>query len=452
GEEAFFTGLRRYFEAHRFANATLDDFLSAIEQASGRDLRQWARVWLQTASVNTLSVALQEAPSPAGGATISRLTIHQTAPEDWPTLRPHRIAIGLYDPTPAGLELRRRVEVDITGAETPVPELEGERRPALILPNDGDLTYAKVRLDRASLATARAQLSRFTDPLPRAILWDTAWDMVLDAQLTASEFVEWVCTHADGESQLTVVMLVIRQALRAADLYAAPEHRAQLLDQLAARAQQGLAAAAPSSDRQLTWTRALISAARTPAALATIAGLLDGTTVVPGLTVDTDLRWRIIGTLLAQGAAGAELADAELVRDRTDEGRRRALAARAARPDAGAKEEAWAQMVEATDLPIANLRALMTGFLRYEQGWLVEPFVDRYLDQVGPMWQRQPVEVALEFAEGLYPRPVVSAHTIERTDARLADAQLPPALRRLLLEGRDDVRRALRARQVDAGL
>ncbi len=451
GEEAFFAGLRRYFDAHRFANATLDDFLRAIEEASGRDLRDWARVWLQTASVNTLSVVLQETVSPAGEPAIGRLSIRQTAPEAWPTLRPHRVGIGLYDPTPAGLELRRRVEVDITGAETPVPELAGERRPALILPNDGDLTYAKVRLDPASLATARAQLSRFTDSLPRAILWDTAWDMVRDAQLSASEFVEWACTHADGESELTLAMLVIRQAVQAAELYADPGHTAHLLDRLAARAQQGLADAAPGSDRQLAWARALISAARTPAALATIGGLLHGTTTVAGLTVDTDLRWRIVEALLAQGAAGAELATAETERDRTDEGRRRALTALAGRPDAGAKEEAWTQMTEATDPSVANLRALMAGFLRLDQAPLIEPFVDRYLSQVGLMWEQQPVEVALEFAERLYPRPVVSRRTLERTDARLADGALPAALRRLLLEGRDDVRRALQARQVDAG-
>jgi aminopeptidase N len=59
GREPFRDGLRAYFAKHAWGNTTLDDLLVELEATSGRDLRAWSRLWLETAGVNTLRPVLE---------------------------------------------------------------------------------------------------------------------------------------------------------------------------------------------------------------------------------------------------------------------------------------------------------------------------------------------------------------------------------------------------------
>ncbi len=445
GEDAFLAGLRTYFRRHEYANTDLSDFLSALEESSGRDLHSWAKEWLQAAGVNTLRPAIV-----TSDGTFRSLEVLQEAPEDHPTLRSHRIAIGLYDARNGSLEKRSRVELDVTGARTPLPDLAGQPTPDLLLLNDDDLTFAKIRLDRSSFETLVDRLSSLKEPLARALSWSAAWDMTRDAEIRAGEYLELVLRNIDGETEIGVRQSLLAQAAAAINTYGAPEKRVAGLDRLATAALAGLRAAPAGGDYQLAWARCHIASAQADEHLAHIRALLEGAASEEGLTVDTDLRWHIVRALAASGTAGEELIASEEARDPTDKGHREAAAARAARSSAKAKAEAWAALTEDPPLPYAMLRATIGGFQQPGQRDLLEPYRDRYFAALERIWATRELEVALGFTSGLYPRVVIEQKTVEDTDRYIETARPGATLRRLLAEGRDDVQRALRARAKDA--
>ncbi len=445
GQDAFLAALRTYFRTHEYGNTVLADLLSELEAASGRELSSWAELWLQTAGVNTLRPAFETGPDGA----FTSFAIAQQAPEQWPTLRPHRVAVGLYDLVDGVLVRTHREELDVTGARTEVPALVGRPRPDLVLVNDDDLTYAKVRLDEHSLATLVAHAGAFADPLPRTLCWSAAWDMTRDAELPARDYLALVLAGLPRETDIGVVQSLLRQAQGALTLFADPAWAPTGRAQLAAAAYAAALDAPAGSDLQLAWTRALGSLAASPEQLDLLRGLLSGATQVPGLAVDADLRWHLLMRLVVLGEAGEDAIEQELARDRTAAGERHAAAARAARPTAEAKQQAWHLAVEDASLPNAVQGAVIGGFQQSEQLGLLEGFVERYFASVEQVWETRTAEMAQSIVVGLYPGLLVSQTVVDRTDAFLSSRELPAALRRLLLEGRDGVARALRARACD---
>lgn len=342
------------------------------------------------------------------------------------------------------------MELDTAGTHTPVPQLVGELVPDLVLVNDGDLTYAKIRLDPRSLATVSERLADLRDDLARALCWSATWQMVRDAELAAREYLPIVLNNIRGETDIGVVQQLLGQAQAAILAYGDPANRVRALGSLAAGALESLRQAEPGGDRQLAWARSFIGAARSDDHLAIVRGLLDGSQGFEGLAVDTDLRWHIVRALATVGAGGKELIEAELARDPTDEGRRHAATARAARPVAEAKAQAWAALLEETTLPLATIRSIMGGFQHQEQQALIEPYVPRYFDALAPVWRDRGQEVGLAFSEWMYPRTVVDQAVVRATDGYLATQDPAPPIRRLLLEGKDDLQRVQRARAKDA--
>jgi aminopeptidase N len=372
----------------------------------------------------------------------------QEAPPDHPTLRPHRLRVGLFDVEGTSLVRRRSVELDIDGASTPVLELAGEPVPDLLLVNDDDLTYTKVELDERSLATLKTHLRGIDDPLARALLWEALWDMVRDARLRVTDYLEISLANIDVEIDAAIAGTLIRRMSGAIDRYGAPSNRAAARELLAQGAKHRLARIAPASDLQLLWATALIWSARQPDDVAWVSGLLDGSTRVDGLVVDFAIRWSAVNALATIGAAGEDLIAAELQRDPTDEGRRAASSARAARPLAEAKAEAWSA-VTAPDHSLAMRRAIASGFQRVDQEELLRAYVQPYFDSVLEIWESMVIEEALEFIESMYPDMVVTQEVVDLTDAWLAKS-LPGPVRRSLLESQDDLKRALRGRAFNA--
>ena len=452
GEDEFLAGVHNYFGRHAWGNTRLTDLLSELEATSGRDLGPWTHEWLQTSGVNLLR------PEISLGAyrTMTEVAIVQEPPAVpagiAPILRSHRIGVGLYDLTAGGLVLRTRLEVDVVGERTVVPELAGSIQPDLLLLNDGDYTFAKVRLDERSWATAVAHLGTLTDSLARAIIWSAAWDMTRDAEVSTGEFLSLVLEGVGTETDIGVVQGILRQARTAIDQYAAPQNRDAYLARYAEAMHTLALAAEPNSDRQLAFTRAFIGSATSPADLATVGGLLDGTLVWEGLTVDADLRWSLLHVLVAAGARDEDAIEAEVDRDDTATGRRHAASARAARPTAVAKELAWAEIVDRTDLPNAILSATMGGFVQPGQTDLLVPYRDRYFAELPRIWADRTMEMAQDITTFLYPFLLVDDETIAASDAFLAGPanDLPGPARRLVEEGRDGVLRAARARAKDA--
>jgi aminopeptidase N len=446
GADAFRDGLRQYFPRHEWENAGLADFLGVLEETSGRDLGAWSKEWLETAGVNTLRPSFElDGASGAYGA----FSIVQEAADAHPTLRSHRVAVGLYVLGDEGLVREHRVELDVVGPSTDVPELAGRAQPDLLLVNDDDLAYAKVRLDERSLSTLHGHLSRVVDPLARSLCWGSTWDMVRDAEVATRRFVELVLRHAADEKDDAVLSRLLALAAAGLDVYGDPDNRLAGRARLAAAARRQLEAAEPGGDRQLIWARHWLSTADDEAELALARALLDGRADVPGLEIDTDLRWDIVGALATHCADDdGALIDAELERDATDIGQRRAAARRASRPTAEAKADSWERM-HSGELNLASLRAVVSGFAAFGQEDLVRPYVEPYFAELGRLWEDRPREEALTMIGGLYPGTVVEPATVAATDAALAAEALPGPVRRILVEGKDGVERALRARAAD---
>jgi aminopeptidase N len=444
GEDSFSAAMRGYFRRHEYANTTLQDLLDALAETSGRDLSTWSKEWLQTAGVNTLRSQFEV---DTDGAFTS-FEILQDAPEEYPTLRSHRLRVGLYDRTSEGVLRRHQVELDVSGARTDVTALVGQVQPDFILINDDDLAYAKIRLDERSLRTLVDHVGEFRDSLPRALCWTSAWDMTRDAEMRAADYLALVLAGISQETEIGTVQSLLRLARQSIDPFGDPAEREQRTQRLADKCLALLEGAPDGSDMQLAFTRALATNAVTDGQLDYLAGLLSGDRVVPGLAVDTELRWTLLQRLVVMGRAGEQEIEAEFDRDHTAAGKRHLLALRAARPAAAAKDEAWQLAVNDESLPNAEQDAVILGFQQSEQRSLLAAFEQRYFDCVADAWANRTSEMAQQIAIGLFP-VFGDQSTVDLTDRWLREAQPVPSLRRLVSEGRDNLARTLRAQARD---
>ena len=456
GLEEFLSGLRDYFRDHAFANATFGDLLGALEKASGRDLSGWGQQWLKTTGLNTLRpdfdldadgrftrfAITQSGAQPGGGET-----------------RVHRLAVGIYDDDGSGKLVRiHREELDVDGETTDVPALQGVSRGKLILVNDDDLTYCSLRLDPESLQTALTRIADIADPLPRTLAWSAAWEMTREAELKARDFVSLVAGGVQAETEVGVAQRLLLQAQTALSAYADPQWAvtegwpafADRLLELARGAEAG-------SDHQLAYVNALCNSVLADRHTDVLRALLDADPAaqdLAGLDVDTDLRWRIVTALAAAGVVDSDgpqtpFIDAEAQRDPTAAGKRHAAAASAARPQPAVKDASWQQVIEDDTLANITGRAIIGGFIQPGQHELLKPFSAKYFGVISGVWERRSSEVAQTVVIGLYPAWDISKAGLNAADRFLADSEVPPALQRLVIEGRAGVERALRARAFD---
>ncbi|MEX5295793.1 aminopeptidase N [Kocuria sp. CPCC 205268] len=448
GQEQFMAGLHRYFLEHAWGSTELRDLLVRLEEASGRDLDEWAAQWLGTAGVNTLTPVLETDQD----GIIRAFRIEQTAPAEHPTLRPHRLAVGFYDHDAQRGRLVRthRLELDVDGASTEVPELVGREMPDLVLLNDDDLAYAKIRLDECSLDTALTHLQNFEDTLPRALVQASVWDGVHDGETPARRYVELVLGTVAHETSSTAVQVQLRQLDTVLDGYVAESAREATVHGAADRLLRLTEEAEAGSDRQLQFLRAFARHARTGDQLDVLEQLLDGRRSLPGLPLDTDLRWSLLTALCAGGRLGDEAVDRMLAEDDTENGAIAAARARAAIPTPEAKARAWQQIMVDGSLPNSIQDAAIDGFRTAADPSLLEPWAERYFAAIPDVWRTRTHELAQQIAVGMYPN-IPAQQTVDATDAFLAD--LPEdlhGLRRLVLERRDATARAVRAQAVDA--
>ncbi|MBL7260342.1 aminopeptidase N [Paractinoplanes lichenicola] len=445
GLDSFLTGLRAYFGKHAWGNATFDDLLTELETASGRELRKFAAQWLETAQVNTLRPLVEI----GSDGTYGKVVVQQEAPAGYPTLRTHRIGVGLYDLEGDRLVRRDLLEIDVTGERTEITELAGVKAADVLLLNDDDLSYAKLRLDERSMATVVRHIDGLDSSLSRALCWNAAWDMLRDAELAARDYVTLVCSGLPAETDINLTTWTARQASTAVAQYADPAWQATGWAQLAELARTSLAAAEPGSGWQLTWARSFVGAARTPEEQAVLRGWLDGEGVPEGLVVDTELRWSLLQALASLDAATDEQIEDELNSDRTASGEREAAIARALIPTPENKARVWADLTGEKDVPNWLNRSLLSGFQSARRPDLTAPYAEKFFDVVADVWARSDSEPAQEFAMMGYPVYQISEQTVAQTDAWLAREGNPPSLRRLVAEGRDGVVRALKARAKD---
>ena len=447
GRDAFRNGLRAYFAKHAWGNTTLDDLLDELEATSGRDLRAWSRLWLETAGVNTLRPVLT---TDAAGV-ITSAVIEQTHAPDRPTLRPHRLAVGLYAVRDGALTRTDRLEIDVDGERTEVPELVGRPQPDLLLVNDDDLAYAKIRLDEHSLATALAHPRGFTSSLPRSLVLASLWDMTRDAEMGARTFVETVLATLPGENDSTLLKTLIGQLQTAVLLYTAPAHREMTRQSARARLLEIAREATPGSDAQLQLVSAVAALTARGDDPGYLRGLYAGTETLDGLVVDFEMRWTLLTALAAAGAAGVDEIETERLREDTATARERAARARASIPTVEAKAEAWAAAVEGDDLPNAIVEAVSLGFGRASATELLAPYIEKFHAALTTLDRKGSHALVDAIVVGFYPRALASAELVEATQTWLdTHPDAPAGLRRLVVEDRDPVIRALTAQTRDA--
>ncbi|MCM3893646.1 aminopeptidase N [Gordonia sputi] len=457
GVDDFLAGLRDYFTAHKFGNATFSDLLAALEKSSGRDLSDWGSQWLKTTGINVIRPDFEVDDS---GAFTRFAIIQDGAAPGAGETRVHRMRVGIYDDNASGaLERVQSVELDVEGSVTEVADLVGVPRGKLILLNDDDLTYASVRLDPESLETATARIGDITDSMPRTLVWSAAWEMTRQAEMKARDFVALVEHGIAAETEIGVVQRVLLQATTAIESYAAPGWAATVgWPGFSSRLLELARAAESGSDHQLAFINTLLAGRLFDQQIAVVRALLDGDDPadhgLAGLTIDTDLRWKLVLALATAGAIDSDpsntpVIDAEAKRDNTSAGTRQAATARAARPLAEAKADAWAQAIDDDTLSNIYTRAVVAGFDRPGQSELLSQYVDKYFAAVPEVWSRRSSEVAQTVVNGLYPSWEITPEALAKADEFLSNDH-PAALKRLIIEGRAGVERSLRARGFDA--
>ncbi|MEZ3161341.1 aminopeptidase N [Microbacterium sp. BWT-B31] len=447
GIEQFFAGVAAYFKKHEWSNTELSDLLSELERTSGRELSSWSKKWLETAGVNTLS---PEIVTDEHGV-ITRFAIVQTAPADYPTIRPHRLGVGFYDVQGDALVRTHHVELDVDGDLTEVAQLKGRHRPALVLLNDEDLAYAKIRLDAESLRTAISSLAKISDPLARSLVWGAAWDQTRDAEGSASDYIDLVLGNIGSETESTTVRTTLGQLQLAANAYVSPEKRTATREKVADGLWQLAQGAQAGSDSQLQFVTAFASAASTADQWERVREVRDGVIAFDGLAIDTDLSWQLLVSLAAGGLVTDADIDAALAADNTAKGGEFAAQAKAALPGAEAKRAAWAKLVDNHDLPNTIVRSAALGFTHPATVADLDAFVAPYFEMIVPIWNSRSYKIAEYLISGLYPSPLANTALRDATRAWLeANGEVAPALRRLVLEGLAGVERAIAVQARDA--
>lgn len=439
GEDAFRDGLRTYFSRHRFGNATLADFLRALQEGSGLDLLAWSEPWLRTPSLNTLSVRWEE----ADGA-ITSMTMTQTAPEEHPTLRPHTTGLLLID----GSGVERVLRVQIDGPSADITEAVGLPAPVFVYPNAEDHAYARLDLDSKTIDYAKGHLSSFDSPLLRHQLWATLWGAVRDQRLSSLEYVELIGEHLADEESLAIVQMVTATAAATIGRFV-PEDR---IDPTAARfvaLADGAMQRSLGTDRAVLWARALISLALSEGDARRAAEIVDDPPA--GLSIDQDMRWAVAVRWSALGIDGAaDRLATERERDPSDRGDRAMAAAEAARPDPAVKADVWQRLHGDGYASLQLASAAAGGFWQRSQRDLLEGFIGPFFEGVPGVFAEREPEAARAYFRTTFPGHRVDEDMRRRIAAVLERDDLGPMLRRMLREADDELARALKCRDFAA--
>jgi aminopeptidase N len=443
GRAEFFAGIRAYLIEHSWGNATLADLLQALETSSGQDLSEWSRAWLQTTGPNTLRPDFRVNEH----GELASFAVLQEAPDQHPVLRRHRITIGMYQRVGAALTRTCRVEAEVAGPRTEIAALAGQPQPDLILLNDTDLDYAIVRFDDRSLRTLTESIAELTDSVARMVCWNAVMDMARQGELSQPALARILVTWMGRERSISVLQAVLLwQALPVLAQVADPDWLPTAWEMLATAAMPLLLAAEPGSDWQLAWAQLLASTAMSTEQLDLLTGLLDGTARISGLAVDAELRWAMLQRLASTGRADDARIDAELELDPSDQGRRQALACRAAIPDAAHKAEAWRLLAESDELGIDDLMAVCPGFNQAGHARLLAPYAAEYFARMPAIWASRGGGARALLGRALFPYAPASPELLGQIDEFLASPALDPGLARLVTECRDVVEKAWRAR------
>ena len=446
GRDNFIKALRQYFAKFAWQNTQLSDLLAELESVSGRDLKSWSNTWLKTAGINTLRPILMESDGHYTGVAIEQAA--PAVPAGSTEIRPHRIGVALYDLVDGKLVIRKRSELDIIGANTMVPDFVGEKVADLLLINDGDLAYGKIRFDHRSIDTLKSHLGDIDNPITRVLAWIATWDMWRDAEISTHDFAEILLQGLKKEKLITLLSGIGLDLVTAVETRSDPARRDALRNLVASQIEPLVRNAAPNSDEQLQLARIYAQLSITPEQINFVRQMRDGQ--LPGLAVDRDLRWFFTIILTERGAISRTEIDETLASDKSFAGELSYAEALASIPDASNKAETWKKLLD-SELSTSMREVTLRGFMRARHADLLAEYVDPYFDSLLTIWENPSFEVASKNVKMLYPTYIISQETLDKTDAWLngVGKDAPVVLRRLVSEGRDSLARALRIQMKD---
>ena len=447
GQDSFMRGVGNYFKKHQWKNTELKDLLVELEAESGRDLKEWSSLWLETAGVNTLRPEIEVDED----GRLTKFDIVQTAIADYPYLRPHRLGVGMFQLVGGRLERNGEIEIDVAGSVTSVTQLMGEMKPDLILINDKDLAYAKIRLDDGSWAIALENLSGISDSLARTMIWSAAWDTTRDAEANPRDFIQLVLDHIGSETESTTVTTLLRQLVTTATLYVSEDRRSETIERIAESLIALAEAAAAGSDNQLQFAKFVAQFATSDKQLDWLDGLVSGQKALTGLTVNGDLRWEILVGLAVGNRANPDRIAAELAQDNTANGKKFAAAALAAISTPEAKLEAWTELTERTEYSNTLISSASASFGRVSDTKLLDIYADKYMSMAQRIWEERSYQIASYLLTNLYPIALANKSLADKTQ-KLIDssfAQSKPAFRRTLVENLAGLERGIKAQAKD---
>jgi aminopeptidase N len=447
GQDSFMKGVSNYFKKHQWKNTELKDLLVELEAESGRDLTEWSSLWLETAGVNTLRPEIEIDEN----GRFTKFDIIQTAIADYPYLRPHRLGVGMFQLVGGRLERNGEIEIDVAGPITSVSQLLGEMKPDLLLINDKDLAYAKIRLDDGSWTVALENLSGISDSLARTMIWSAAWDTTRDAEAKPRDFIQLVLDHIGSETESTTVTTLLRQLVTTATLYVAEDRRTETIEHIALSLIELAEAAEAGSDNQLQFAKFVAQFATTDKQLDWLDALVSGQNALTGLTVNGDLRWEILLGLAVGTRADPDRIAAELEQDNTANGKKFAAAALAAISTPEAKLQAWIELTERTEYSNTLISSASASFGRVSDTKLLEIYADKYMSMAQRIWEERSYQIASYLLTNLYPIALANKSLADKTQ-KLIDssfAQSKPAFRRTLVENLAGLERGIKAQAKD---
>jgi aminopeptidase N len=434
GDAAFVSGVGQYLRAHAYGNAALGEFLAAMERASGKDLQAWADAWLRTAGLDAISV---EATCDKG--SITSAMVRRTAPKAHPADRPHIIDVAGFS---GGTEVFR-VLTTVDRDETALPALEGKPAASMVVPNATDLTWAFIKLDKATVAAAPDELSAVPQAQARAVVWTALIDGVCLAEIDPRHLLVVLAESWAIESNQSIInrvgLLMTQRIIPT--FIGAEQHGADAV--IAKAAALMLAQAEPGSSRALVAARYVATSCADVDLLRRWAA---GQELPDGLAGDSDFRWVVLGNLAGRGAIGSAELDAALGEDRTMTGNLKWLQARASAPDAPAKAWAWQQLTGQYGRSNYELNALAAGFWHADDQDVLRPYVARYFCDVPALSGRVGEDAMARVVALAYPANVVEASTADQSAAALERGDLTASVRRAIVDADSQLHEALSSR------
>lgn len=450
GREQFFEGIRVYFNKYKWKNTKLSDLLYELEKTSGRDLSNWTKVWLEESGVNLMKPIFETDAED----NILSFIIKQEAFSKGSSIRPHRLVVSGYNLVNDKMEKTIRVELDVKDENTEIVDFVGKKRPDIVLINDEDLTYSKVRMDNKSLDFAIKNIDKFTQTLPRTLILANAWDMLRDGEFKPTNYVKLAMLALEVETDSSAVRMLLNQINACLYNYMAVENRDILQNEVFEFLKNKVQISKNKPDFQLQCVRSLTSIAQNKKQYDFLYELLNEKTHIDGVIIDHDLRWQLVIALSEGGYIDANDIKTELNNDNTVTGNQNAQCALASIPTSESKTAVWNRIMNDYSIPNDTLNSMMDGFVNVTDRSLIVSYYDEYFEKLEEIWENRTVAVACSIIETLFPIMLtgmgLSCDPIQCAEKWLNDKkQAAPALRRVIIECLDDAKRVQIAQKLD---